>query len=91
MRCGDAYAQLAAGFGIGIATVYRYIREAVEALPTLAPTLTEAMRTIREKTFVILDGTLLPIHHRPPPRRRPFYASRSSGPKVSRPISWARA
>lgn len=33
MRCGDAYAQLAAGFGIGIATVYRYIREAVEALP----------------------------------------------------------
>lgn len=32
LRCGDTYAQLAAGFGIGIATVYRYIREAVEAL-----------------------------------------------------------
>jgi DDE superfamily endonuclease len=27
LRCGDTYAQLAAGFGIGIATVYRYIRE----------------------------------------------------------------
>lgn len=26
-----------------------------------APSLTEAMRTIREKAFVILDGTLLPI------------------------------
>ncbi|MGW1842291.1 transposase family protein [Streptomyces sp. NPDC001966] len=61
LRCGDTYAQLAAGFGVGIATVYRYIREAVEVLATLAPSLTEAMRTIREKAFVILDGTLLPI------------------------------
>lgn len=58
LRCGDTYAQLAAGFGIGIATVYRYIREAVEALAALAPSLAEAMRTIREKAFVILDGTL---------------------------------
>ena len=61
LRCGDTYAQLAAGFGIGIATVYRYIREAVEALSALAPSLAEAMRTIRAKAFVILDGTLLPI------------------------------
>ncbi|MFB7224454.1 transposase family protein [Streptomyces sp. NPDC056227] len=61
LRCGDTYAQLAAGFGIGIATVFRYIREAVEVLSTLAPTLAEAMKTIRTKAFVILDGTLLPI------------------------------
>jgi hypothetical protein len=61
LRCGDTYAQLAAGFGIGIATVYRYIREAVDVLAALAPTLAEAMKTIREKAFVILDGTLLPI------------------------------
>ncbi|MFF0430146.1 transposase family protein [Streptomyces sp. NPDC004520] len=61
LRRGDTYAQLAAGFGVGIATLYRYIREAVEALSTLAPSLAEAMRTIRAKAFVILDGTLLPI------------------------------
>ncbi len=61
LRCGDTYAQLAAGFGIGIATVYRYVREAVEALAALAPTLTEAMKTVRAKAFVLLDGTLLPI------------------------------
>ncbi|MFJ5788150.1 transposase family protein [Streptomyces hydrogenans] len=61
LRCGDTYAQLAAGFGIGVATVYRYIREAVEVLVALAPTLAEAMETIRAKAFVILDGTLLPI------------------------------
>ncbi len=61
LRCGDTYAQLAAGFGIGVATVYRYTREAVEVLAALAPSLAEAMNTIRAKAFVILDGTLLPI------------------------------
>jgi len=61
LRCGDTYAQLAAGFRIGIATVYRYIREIIDVLAALAPTLTEAMKTIRSKAFVILDGTLLPI------------------------------
>jgi hypothetical protein len=61
LRCGDTYAQLAAGLGIGIATVYRSIREAVEARSALAPSLAEAMKTIRTKAFVILDGTLLPI------------------------------
>ncbi|MFF9757707.1 transposase family protein [Streptomyces sp. NPDC014344] len=61
LRCGDTYAQLVAGFDIGIATVYRYIREAVEALAVLAPSLVEAMKTIRTKAFVILEGTLLPI------------------------------
>ncbi|GGS25228.1 hypothetical protein GCM10010284_67680 [Streptomyces rubiginosohelvolus] len=61
LRCGDTYAQLAAGFGIGIATAFRYIREAVDILATLAPSLAEAMKAIRAKAFVILDGTLLPI------------------------------
>ncbi|MEV3934241.1 transposase family protein [Streptomyces sp. NPDC049944] len=61
LRCGDTYAQLATGFGIGIATAYRYIREAVEVLAGLAPTLAEAMHVARTKAFVILDGTLLPI------------------------------
>lgn len=61
LRCGDTCAQLAAGFGIGIATAYRYIREAVEVLAALAPTLAEAMRIAQPKAFVILDGTLLPI------------------------------
>jgi hypothetical protein len=41
--------------------VYRYIREAVEVLAALAPSLVEAMKTIRDKAFVILDGTVLPI------------------------------
>ncbi|MFF8638924.1 transposase family protein [Streptomyces pilosus] len=61
LRCGDTYARLAAGFRIGIATAYRYIREAVDLLAALAPTLGQAMETVRKKAYVILDGTVLPI------------------------------
>jgi hypothetical protein len=49
LRCGDTYAQLAAGFGIGIATVYRYIREAVDVLAALAPDLAKAIKTARTR------------------------------------------
>lgn len=59
LRCRDTYARLAAAFGIGHRD--RYIREAVDVLAALAPTLAEAMRIARTKAFVILDGTLLPI------------------------------
>ncbi|CAM5654700.1 IS5/IS1182 family transposase [Streptomyces hirsutus] len=61
LRCGDTYVQLAAGFGIGVATVHRHVREAVDVLAALAPSPAEAMKTARTKAFVILDGTLLPI------------------------------
>jgi hypothetical protein len=61
LRCGDTYAGLAAGFRIGIAPAYRYIREAVDLLAALAPTLQQAMTTVRKKAYVILDGTVLPI------------------------------
>ncbi|PZT75910.1 MULTISPECIES: transposase family protein [unclassified Streptomyces] len=47
--CGDTYAQLAAGFGIGIATAFRYIREAVDVLAALAPSPAEAMKRIQMK------------------------------------------
>ncbi|MGW5255828.1 IS5 family transposase [Streptomyces sp. NPDC004012] len=60
-RNGQPYAQLAAGFGIGTTTAYRYITEAVNLLAALAPTLTEAVRAALTKAYVILDGTLLPI------------------------------
>ncbi|MCX4673498.1 transposase family protein [Streptomyces sp. NBC_01381] len=74
LRCGDTYAQLAAGFGVGIATVYRYIREAVNVLATLAPTLTDAVGAVRHKAFVILDGTLLPIDRTAVDR--PYYSGK---------------
>ncbi|MGH3309691.1 MAG: transposase family protein [Streptomyces sp.] len=61
LRCGDTYARLAAGFEVGIATVYRYVAEAVEVLAALAPDLRTAARAASTKAFVILDGTLLAI------------------------------
>ncbi len=43
LRNGDTYQQLAAGCGVGVATVYRYIREAVDLLAAQAPSLTAAL------------------------------------------------
>ena len=61
LRKGETYADLACGFQIGTSTVYRYIREALELLAAMAPTLEQAMEVARRKAFVILDGTLLRI------------------------------
>jgi Helix-turn-helix of DDE superfamily endonuclease/DDE superfamily endonuclease len=74
LRRGDTYAQLAAGFRVGIATVYRYIRETVGLLAALAPTLTDAVKTAQTKAYVILDGTLLPIDR--VAADRPYYAGK---------------
>lgn len=74
MRCGHTYAQLAAGFGIGLATVYRYIAEAVEVLAALAPTLKQAMTVAANKAFVILDGTLLHVDRIA--ADRPYYSGK---------------
>lgn len=61
LRCGHTYAQLAAGFGVGTTTAYRYVAEAVEILAARAPDLAAAVRSAACKAFVIIDGTLLPI------------------------------
>jgi hypothetical protein len=74
LRNGHPYAQLAAGFGIGTTTAYRYIIEAVEVLAALAPTLAEAVRTASSKAFVLLDGTLLPIDRIA--ADRPYYSGK---------------
>jgi hypothetical protein len=44
LRCGDTYARLAAGFGVGVATVYRYVTETIDLISKLAPTLEQAAR-----------------------------------------------
>ena len=74
LRNGHPYAQLAAGFGIGTTTAYRYITEPVEALAALAPALTQAVRTASSKAFVLLDGTLLPIDRIA--ADRPYYSGK---------------
>lgn len=57
-------ADLACGFRIGTSTVYRYVREVLDLLSTMAPTLDQADDVVRRKAFVILDGTLPRIEPR---------------------------
>jgi len=61
LRKGETYADLACGFRVGTSTVYRYVREALELLASMAPTLEQAIAVAARKAFVILDGTLLRI------------------------------
>ena len=61
LRKGERYADLAAGFGIGLATVHRYVHEALAVLAVLTPTLQQAITVAASKAYVILDGTLLRI------------------------------
>jgi len=61
LRKNDTFQELAGGFGIGVATAHRYVREGLEVLAAMAPTLAQAVQTAATKAFVILDGTVIPI------------------------------
>lgn len=78
LRKGETYTDLAAGFGIGTTTVFRYIHEALEVLATLAPSLSDAIAVAARKAFVILDGTLLRIDRigMGSGRDRPYYSGK---------------
>jgi hypothetical protein len=57
-------------------TVFRYIREALEILTVMAPSLEQAIEIVRRKVFVILDGTLPRIERvgMASGRDRPYYS-----------------
>lgn len=78
LRKGETYADLAGGFGIGLATVFRYVREALDVLAAMASSLTTAVGIARRKAFVIVDGTLLRTDRvgMTGGRDRPFYSGK---------------
>lgn len=53
LRLGHTYAQLAAGFQVGVSTMYVYITEAVGPLAARAPDLTTAVTAASAKAFVL--------------------------------------
>ncbi|AXB43864.1 transposase family protein [Amycolatopsis albispora] len=63
LRNGDTYHRLAAGFGIGVATVCRYLHETITLLAHQAPTLTDALRRLARTrhNYTIIDGTVVRI------------------------------
>jgi hypothetical protein len=86
LRCGDTYTRLAAGFGIGVATVSRYVAEVVDLLAGLAPDLAAAVAAAGQKAYAILDGTLLAIDRVGMRSKadRPYYSGKHKrhGPNV---------
>ena len=63
LRKGETFAELAAGFGVGTATAWRYVNETVGLLAARAPKLRKAVRDAKKKghACVVVDGTLIPI------------------------------
>jgi hypothetical protein len=63
LRKGETLAEVAADFGIGIATTWRYIREAITLLARRSPRLDAALRAAKRAgyPYLVLDGTLVPI------------------------------
>ncbi len=59
LRKNETYHALAAGFGIGVATVHRYIHEALDLLAVRAPTLAQAVAKAGRKAYTVLDGTII--------------------------------
>ncbi len=61
LRKGETFAELAAGFGIGTTTAWRYANETVALLAARSPKLCKALRQAKKGlAYVVLDGTLIP-------------------------------
>ncbi len=76
LRKGETFAGLAAGFGIGTATAWRYVTEAVALLAARAPKLCRALADAQRAghAYVVIDGTLMPIDR--VAADRPFYSGK---------------
>jgi hypothetical protein len=76
LRKGETFAELAAGFGIGTATAWRYVTETVGLLAARSPKLRKALRDAMQAghAYVVIDGTLMPIDR--VAADRPFYSGK---------------
>ena len=63
LRKNETYAEVAAGFGVGATTAWRYADETVALLAARAPKLRKAARDAKEAgyPYVVIDGTLIEI------------------------------
>jgi hypothetical protein len=76
LRNGETFAALAAGFGVGATTAWRYVNETVALLAARSPKLGPALRAAKQAghAFVVIDGTLIPIDR--VAADRPFYSGK---------------
>ena len=79
LRKNETYSALAAGFAVGVATVCRYVHEALDVLAALAPSLDQALVVIARKAYTVLDGTLIEtdrVRTRPRGADRRFFSGK---------------
>ena len=76
LRKGETFADLAAGFGVGTATAWRYVRETVALLAARSPKLRRALADAKDAghAYLVIDGTLVPIDR--VAADRPFYSGK---------------
>ncbi len=76
LRKGETFAELAAGFGVGTATAWRYVTETVALLAARSPKLRRALAQARQAghAYLVIDGTLIPIDR--VAADRPFYSGK---------------
>jgi DDE superfamily endonuclease/Helix-turn-helix of DDE superfamily endonuclease len=76
LRKGETFAELAAGFGVGTTTAWRYVNETVALLTARAPKLRQAVRDAKKAgyAYVVVDGTLIPVDR--VAADRPFYSGK---------------
>lgn len=76
LRKGETFAELAAGFGVGTATAWRYVTETVALLAARSPKLRQAVARAKEAgyAYLVIDGTLIPIDR--VAADRPFYSGK---------------
>jgi hypothetical protein len=76
LRKGETFAELAAGFAVGVTTAWRYVNETVDLLAARAPKLRQAVRDARKAgyAYVVVDGTLIPVDR--VAADRPFYSGK---------------
>ncbi|ROO88066.1 DDE superfamily endonuclease [Actinocorallia herbida] len=63
LKKGETYQQLAAGFGVGTTTAWRYVNETVMLLSARSPKLERALAKAKKDGLghLVLDGTLIAI------------------------------
>src|SRR5512135_458488 len=76
LRKGETFAELAAGFGVGTATAWRYVSETVALLAARSPGLPRALAraTRAGHAYVVTGGTLIAIDR--VVADRPFYSGK---------------
>ena len=76
LRKGETFAELAAGFGVGTATAWRYVTETTALLSARSPKLRQALRDAATAghAYLVIDGTLIPIDR--VAADRPFYSGK---------------